>query len=68
LGVQELAFVVFGGLFFKVLTPFTLQGHNFLIFNLLSTIVHVSDVSRGEVQVLFGNQKQWSPPLGSNLS
>jgi hypothetical protein len=30
-------------------------------------IVSVSDVPRGEVQVLFGHQKQWSPPLGSGL-
>jgi hypothetical protein len=32
--------------FFQVLTPFTLVGHNFLICNLFSTIVSVSNVPR----------------------
>jgi hypothetical protein len=31
------------------------------------TIVNVSDVPRGRVQVLFRHQKQQSPPLGSSL-
>ncbi len=41
-GVRELTFVVFDGLFFEFLTPFTLGGHNFLISNPFSTIVNVS--------------------------
>jgi hypothetical protein len=60
LGVQKLTFVVFGGLFFQFFfTPFTFGGHNFLISNPFSMIVSGSDVSRGGVQVLFGD-----PPLG----
>jgi hypothetical protein len=51
--------------FFEFLIPFILGGHNFLISNPFSTIVSVSDVSRWGVQVLFGHQKQGSPPLGS---
>jgi len=45
------------------LTPFTLGGHNFLISNLFSTIFSVLDAPRGGLQVLFGHQKQQSPPL-----
>jgi hypothetical protein len=67
LGVQEPALVVFSVCFFEFLTPFTLWGRNFVITNLFSTIVSVSDVPRGEVQVLFGHQNQWSPPLKSGL-
>jgi hypothetical protein len=51
---------------FEFLTPFTLGGHNFLISNLFLTIVNVSDPSRGGVQVLFKDQKQWSSPLASS--
>ncbi len=46
LGVWEPALVVLCGLFFWVLDPFTLWGHNFLISNPFSTIVSVSDVSK----------------------
>jgi hypothetical protein len=69
-GVQELAFVMFGGtLFFysEFLTPFTLGGHNFLISNSFFTIISVPDVPRGGIQVLFEHQKQQNPPLGSCL-
>jgi hypothetical protein len=52
----------------KVLDPFILGGCNFLIFNPFSMIVSVSDAPRGEVQVLFGHQKQWSHPLGIQLA
>jgi len=44
--------------FFQFLTPFTSGGHNFLISNPFLTIVSVSDVTRGGVQVLFGHHKQ----------
>jgi hypothetical protein len=68
-GVWESAFVMFSGLFFYLfLTPFMLGVHDFLISNPFSTIVNVSNVPRGGVQVLFGNQKQQSPPLGSELT
>jgi hypothetical protein len=53
--------------FFEFLTPFILGGRNFLISNQFSTIVSVSDAPRGRVQVLFGHQKQQSPPFGSGL-
>jgi len=42
-------------------------GHNFLISNSFSMIVNVSDVLRGEVQMLFEHQKQQSTPFGSGL-
>jgi hypothetical protein len=67
LGVQKPTFVVFNGFFFEFLTLFILWGNNFLIPNLFSRIVDVSDAPRGGVQVLFGRQKPQSPPLGSGL-
>jgi hypothetical protein len=67
LGVQKSTFVMLSDFFFEFLTPFTLWGRTFLISNLFSTIVDVSDASRGGVQVLFGHQKQQSRPLGSGL-
>jgi hypothetical protein len=39
--------------FVEFLTPFTLGGCNFPIFNLFLTIVGVLDPPRGGVQVLF---------------
>jgi hypothetical protein len=39
--------------FLEFLTPFTLGDHNFLIFNLFSTIVNESNALRRGVQVLF---------------
>ncbi len=57
-GVWESAFIVFRGSFFEFLTPFTLGGHNFLISNPVLMIANVLDVPRGEVEVLFGHQKQ----------
>ncbi len=59
-GVWVLAFVVFDGLFFLDINLFYFGGHNFLISNPFSTIVNVSDVSRGGVQILFAHQKQWN--------
>jgi hypothetical protein len=53
LGVQEQDFEMFGGLFFLVLDPFTLEDRNFLIFNPFSMIFSVSD-GGGGIQV-------WSP-------
>jgi len=67
LSVQEPAFVVFNGLSFWVLDPFCFEGGNFLISNLFLMIVSVSDAPRGGDQVLFGHQKQHSPPLGSSF-
>jgi hypothetical protein len=40
---------------FEFLTLFTLGGDNFLISNLFSTIVSMSDAPRGGVQILFGH-------------
>jgi hypothetical protein len=67
LRVQELAFVMFDGLFFEFLTPFTLGGHNFLVSNPFLTIVSVPDAPIGGVQVFFGHHKQLSYALGSSL-
>jgi hypothetical protein len=67
LGIQEPSFVLFDGFFFEFLTPFTLGGYKFPICNLFLTIVSVSDVSRGGVQVLFRHKKKQSLPLGSSL-
>jgi hypothetical protein len=64
LGVQELVFVVFDGLFFfEFLTPFTLRGCNFFISNLFLTIIFVSDVPRAGVQVCLDNKNNRALPL-----
>jgi hypothetical protein len=54
---------MFNGFFSEFLTPFTLGGHNFFIPNFFLTIFNVLDVPRGGLQVLFGHQKQQSPPM-----
>jgi hypothetical protein len=51
----------------EFLTPFTLEGHNFFKFNMFSTILHEFDAPRGGLQVVFGYQKQQSPPLADML-
>jgi len=58
---------MFGGLFFWILDPLYFGGRNFLNSNMFLTIFDVLDVPIGGVQVLFGHQKQQSPPLGSGL-
>jgi hypothetical protein len=58
---------MFDGVFLNFLTPFTLGGRNFLTFNPFMTIVSVSDVPGGWVQVFFDYQKQQSSPLGFGL-
>ncbi len=62
-GVWELAFVAFGGLFFEFLTPFTLRGHNF--FNSISflTIFNALNTPIGGLQVYFEHQKNGGLPL-----
>jgi len=52
---------------FEFFTPSTLGAHNFFnsIFSL--TILSVPNAPIGGVQIVFGQQNQWSPPLGSNL-
>jgi hypothetical protein len=42
-------------LIFEFLTPFSLGGHNFLIFNLFLMIFNVLDVPRGGLQGWFGH-------------
>jgi hypothetical protein len=49
--------------FFKFLTPITLGDRNFLIFNPFLTIVSVSDVPRGGVQVLLDTRNNGTLPL-----
>ncbi len=64
--VRELTFVAFGDLFFfEFLTPFTLGGHNFLIYNPYLTIVSVLYALRGGVQDWFGHQKNRAFPFNS---
>jgi hypothetical protein len=50
--------------FFEVLTPFILGDHNFINSIPYSAIFNAPNVPIKRVQVLFGHQKQWSPPLG----
>ncbi len=59
---------MFSGLLNWVFDLFTWGGgHNFLNSNPFLIIFSASDALIGEVQVLFGPQKQQSPPLGSGL-
>jgi len=59
---------VFCGLFFRVLDPSTLGEHNFLISNPFLKKISASNApTREGIQVLFGAQKQWSPPFGFGL-
>jgi hypothetical protein len=59
---------MFDGLFFSIIDPSTLGGRNFLNVIPLLTILNASYVQIRRVQILFGNQKQWSLPLGSGPS
>jgi hypothetical protein len=63
LGDQELAIVMFSGLFFWVFHTLYFGGCNFPKSTLLLTIFNVPDAPIGGAQILFGHQKQWSPPL-----
>jgi hypothetical protein len=47
--------------FLKVLNPLYFGGCNFLISNLFSMIISVSNATRGGVQILFGHPKQGEP-------
>jgi hypothetical protein len=58
LGVQELAFAVFGGY-----DTFTLQGHNFLASNLFLTIVRVSNASREGFKFCLETRNNGALPL-----
>jgi len=55
--------------FFSILDPLYWGGggHNFLVSHPFFKTFSAPNVPRGGVQVLFGHQKQWSPPLGSSL-
>jgi hypothetical protein len=52
---------------FEFLTPFTLGGCNFFTSIMFLMFFCVLNVLITRVQVLFGQQKQWSLPLGSHL-
>jgi hypothetical protein len=56
-GVWEHAFVMFDGLFFWIIDPSTLEGHNFLNFIPFLTVFIAPYVQIGGVQILFGHQK-----------
>jgi hypothetical protein len=58
---------MFYGLFFQFLKTFTLRGCNFLNSNPFLRIFSASDAPKGEVQILFGHKKQWSPPVEISL-
>jgi hypothetical protein len=60
-------FVKLSGFFFEFLSRSTLGACNFLNFNPCFMIFSVSNALVRRVQVLFGHQKQQSPPLGSGL-
>ncbi len=49
--------------FFEFLTPFTLGGHNFLISNLFSMIVSVSNVPRGGFKFCLDTRNNGALPL-----
>jgi hypothetical protein len=55
------------GCIFEFLTPSAFEGNNFLNANKFLTIFHALNAPRDGVQILFWQQKQWSPPHGSNL-
>ncbi len=48
-------------------SPHNFGGYNFLNSNPFLTIFSMLDVPTRRVQILFGHQKQQSPPLGSSL-
>jgi hypothetical protein len=52
--------------FFEFLTPFISMGSNFLNSKIFWMTFSVPHALIGGVQVLFGHQKQWSPPLALN--
>jgi hypothetical protein len=56
-----------GFFFFEFLTPFTLQGHNFFIYNPFLDDYKYLKCAKEGIQIWFGHQKQQSPPLGSGL-
>jgi hypothetical protein len=58
---------MFSDFIFLVLDPSILGDLIFLNFIPFLTIISTPDASVGEVQILFGHQKQQSPPLGSSL-
>jgi len=66
-GVWELAFVTFGGLFFEFFDPSILRGHNFINSIPFYTMFCALNMLIGGIQVLFRHQKQWIPPLRSDL-
>jgi hypothetical protein len=58
---------VLNDFFSEFFIPFTLEGHNFLISNLFSTIFSLLDAPRRGFEVLFGHQNQQSLPLAVTL-
>ncbi len=62
-----MALVAFDGFFNEFLTPFILGGHNFFYYISFLTIFNAPKVPIKRIQVLFGHQKQWNPPLGFSL-
>lgn len=61
---------MFGGLCFWVSWPplLLLMGRNFLNSNPFFMILNAPNAPIGGVQVMFGHQKQYSPPLGFSLA
>jgi hypothetical protein len=53
--------------FFELLTPSTLKGHNFLNFITFLMIFSALDAPIGGVQIFFRHPKKWNPPLWSAL-
>jgi len=57
LGVQELAFIAFGGFLNLFSTPSTLEGHKFFNYIYIFTIFSAPKALIKGVQVVFGHQK-----------
>jgi hypothetical protein len=53
--------------FLGVLDPSTLGAHIFFYCIPFLRIFSVPNAPIGGVQILFGQQKQWNPPCGSDL-
>jgi hypothetical protein len=63
LSVWELAFVAFGGFFYKKVDPFIWNGHNFFNSIIFLTIFNALDMLIGKIQVLLDVKKYGAFPL-----
>jgi len=59
----ELAFLMFDGFFFELLTPFTLGGHNFLNFIMFLIIFNALEVSIKGIKFCLNTRNNGAFPL-----